>query len=288
MPAPKLLLTRKSCHSIISTKDKKHHIHPVFLSSIFTILFYLFIFSIIQSLSHYYVTTNTHFLHPIFLHDTIRHYIVRNISFNFLSCLYCSILGWKNYYILHDVFTNTATPQNAPKRLLHYSPTSYPLILFFISYQLRNFYNDFYYNFDLIILYHHILCIINSSLCLLYTLGQPYCILACGISETSTVLLIVIECLDFIENNGLGQPLPQTHLFVKCLFVIVYLWIRIGMLTRGSLYFLHDVTFVWKKVALKTRFVLGFMGLLMGCVMVLQYGWVWIILVNIKDFYKKV
>lgn len=284
---PKLLLTNKSSHNISTRRGKKYYNPPSLLSFIFTIIFYLIIFDVLQTISHHFVTTYSHILPPVFLDETSRHFISRNISFNFLSCLYCSILGWKNYPSVRDILTRTTTSKLAVNRLLHFLPASYPVTLFFLSYQLRNMYNDFFYNPSVIYIFHHFLCISCTSLCLIYTVAQSYCIITCGISETSTVILILNECLDIFERMGSENPLPKSHIILKANFVFFFVWIRIVLLTRGFVCYVRDFRLVWKKTLLKMKIVLGFIGLLMGCVMVLQYSWLWIITVTVTAQLKK-
>ena len=249
-----LLLSSSSFHCSDEKKDLKAPVSPGKKSVYITIAFIVAFLALSERL-HYNFITSQMDIHPILENITHRQIIARHIGVDAFSCLVIAYIGYINRHILKEVLTtqrSEALDNNFHSRIYTYQPEGHRVLLFFLSYQVKNLYDSWYWNDGLLFIFHHIFAGFTAWLGMYPGTGSMYGLFFMGMSEISTCVLCLLANFDpQFGVSGLDEAFPNTKIALAAAFVVSFLICRIVLWPIFTYHFLFDCLKALKRDSVK-------------------------------------
>ncbi len=244
-----LLLSSSSFHCMDEKKEKAPVV-PSKKSMFLSIAFIVALLATSERLQYTFITSKMD-IHPILQEMTNRQILARHIGVDAFACLVIAYIGFMNRHILKEVCTLNRTDEldkSFHSRIYTYQPEGTRVLLFFLSYQVKNLYDSWYWNDGIIFIAHHIFAGLTAWFGMYPGIASMYGLFFMGISEISTCVLCLLANFDpHFGINGLNEVFPNTKIALAVIFVILFLICRIVLWPIFTYHFLLDARKVLQR-----------------------------------------
>lgn len=229
--------------------------------------------------------------------------VARHLGVDFVGLSTCSYIGFTNRHIADDLWKgfkqaigwNKASLDN-PKNYMpssgfearfftYYAPSQH-LFLVFAAYQLKNLYDSIVFNDGPEFIFHHIFSGLVAWGGMHPGYGHFYAIFFMGISEISTMILVMLSHFDSkFGIEGMDEAFPTIKVVTAVSFIISFIICRTLLWPYVTYHFLKDAYASIKSDSPKAdgrRFVMQFTMVALSGVSVLQVFWLGQVIVEAK------
>ena len=229
-----------------------------------------------------YLSTFTVDWHPILRDENNRHVMSRHFGVDFFACLMVSMYGVSaRKWIAPFLSSNSKVPADYQNRFYTYVPEGQRILTVFLAYQVKNLYDAIVWSDGPEFCAHHVVSGIAAWGAMYPGLGHCYAIFYMGVSELSTMVLVVLANFDDTGHGvaGLAEAFPGAKIFWAAVFVVFFVICRCVMWPIVSYYFIVDALAALKneedKKAKKYPLRLWFYAwiFILGSLTLLQFVW---------------
>lgn len=186
--------------------------------------------------------------HPILQDETSRNILARNIGVNALSCFVVSYMGLKARHVLRDFWGAIASRGRSgvsgayDSRLFEYHPEGARILVFFVSFQIKNLVDSIQWNEGPEFIAHHIFAIFSAGGGLVPGAFHFYAIFYMGISEFSTGILTLLASFDDdLGVEGLSEAFPMVKVVLGSLFLVSFVVFRVFLWGSLTCIYFQDI-----------------------------------------------
>jgi len=252
---PIILLTKESyCYPDLLEKDKNATFSPPPITSqLLTMITVVASIFVVEEIICWIMRTFLHDYDPLFEIEINRQIISRMIGANAITLLFIATIGWKNRFLLQEFIDHyrSAGPNlnrdDFSRRLYSYHPDCHRLLLFFVSFQIKNTYDSLVWSDGLIFILHHLAAGLAASLGM-QPMGHAYGVFYMGISEISTVVLSILGLFDEqMGIPGLDLAFPLLRTIFGVTFAILFIVFRAIIWPVMTKHFCDDIASALKR-----------------------------------------
>jgi hypothetical protein len=128
-----------------------------------------------------------------------------------------------------------AMPVAYEQRIFTYQPEATRLVLFFLSYQVKNTYDTIVWNDGILFILHHVLCLFTAYGALIPGSCHFYVPFYFGVSEASTAVLCLLANFDDVHGAvGLADAFPLVKAVIGGIFALLFIICRVFMWSTVS------------------------------------------------------
>ena len=164
-----------------------------------------------------------------------------------MGCFITAYLGWKGRHIMEDLITHVMSSSTTKmtiayeNRMFKYTPEAARICLFFLSFQLKNFYDTIVWNDGALFIIHHVLTLGTIFGSLWPGTAQYYAPFYFGFSELSSGVLCILANFDDDHGAvGLADAFPMAKVILGGMFAALFLLCRVVLWSIVSYYFVQD------------------------------------------------
>ena len=238
---PRLLLTTQSFQSESNTPPDR-------ASTYLTLAFHVTVLFVLEY-AVVVLLENYQDVHPILGIELNRKILARHCGVDFVCLAAVSWIGLANRHHLADLFAcffslgKQSLCDKFENRLFKFIPGGNHVLMVFLGYQLKNLYDSYVWNDGIVFILHHILAGVAAWGGMYPGCAQYYAIFFMGISEVSTLVLVLLA--NFDENlgvEGLDHVLPMTRVVIGLAFVLAFIYCRTLLWPTVTYFFVKDVS----------------------------------------------
>jgi TLC domain len=171
------------------------------------------------------------------------------VGVDFTSCAVVAYLGLKNAQLCRAMWFSPSTlhPSGSESRMFTYHAAGHQILLFFLSYQIKNLFDSIIWNDGPEYIFHHIAAGSAAFFGMYPGYAHFYAIFFMGISEVSTAVLVLLANFDEkLGIDGFSEAFPSVKIGLGIFFVVLFILCRVIMWPIATYFFLKDAQTVLK------------------------------------------